>query len=145
VPTSYWTVVELNCGIVCASLPTLRPLLRRLSGKNTQGSSSDDYQLTAGSKKSANKPPLYSLPTILHADSQEGLKENAQTFYEAPEYAQHTGRTSRISTAISGGNKVPKAGRTGSDTDSSNNGSDQQQITITRETVFRESRKGGDK
>ena len=31
VPSAYWSVVELNCGILCASLPPLRPLLRRLN------------------------------------------------------------------------------------------------------------------
>ena len=28
--TSIWSVVELNCGIACATLPTLRPLLRKV-------------------------------------------------------------------------------------------------------------------
>ncbi|KAK3392708.1 hypothetical protein B0H63DRAFT_386995, partial [Podospora didyma] len=31
VPSAYWSVVELNCGILCASLPPLRPLLRRFN------------------------------------------------------------------------------------------------------------------
>ncbi|KAK3342001.1 hypothetical protein B0T25DRAFT_438833, partial [Lasiosphaeria hispida] len=29
VPSAYWSIVEINCGILCASLPPLRPLLRR--------------------------------------------------------------------------------------------------------------------
>lgn len=28
--TSYWSVIELNCGLMCATLPTLRPLLSKL-------------------------------------------------------------------------------------------------------------------
>jgi hypothetical protein len=28
-PAAYWSVVELNCGILCSCLPTLRPLVRR--------------------------------------------------------------------------------------------------------------------
>ncbi|KAF2686747.1 hypothetical protein K458DRAFT_476511, partial [Lentithecium fluviatile CBS 122367] len=28
-PTAYWTIIELNCGILCACLPTLRPLLAK--------------------------------------------------------------------------------------------------------------------
>lgn len=30
VPAAYWSVVELNCGILCACLPTLRPLFNKL-------------------------------------------------------------------------------------------------------------------
>ncbi|EPE05187.1 hypothetical protein F503_03792 [Ophiostoma piceae UAMH 11346] len=30
-PTSWWTVIELNCGILCASIATLRPLVRRFA------------------------------------------------------------------------------------------------------------------
>lgn len=29
-PAAYWSVVELNCGILCACLPTLRPLIQRV-------------------------------------------------------------------------------------------------------------------
>ncbi|KAF2639176.1 hypothetical protein P280DRAFT_55674 [Massarina eburnea CBS 473.64] len=29
-PASYWSVVELNCGILCSCLPTLRPLIQKL-------------------------------------------------------------------------------------------------------------------
>jgi len=28
-PAAYWSVVELNCGILCACLPTLRPLIQK--------------------------------------------------------------------------------------------------------------------
>jgi hypothetical protein len=28
-PAAYWSVVELNCGIICACLPTLRPLIQK--------------------------------------------------------------------------------------------------------------------
>lgn len=31
VPAAYWSVVELNCGILCACLPTLRPLFQKLA------------------------------------------------------------------------------------------------------------------
>ncbi|CAK7199777.1 hypothetical protein SEUCBS139899_002460 [Sporothrix eucalyptigena] len=30
-PTSWWTTIELNCGILCSSIATLRPLIRKLS------------------------------------------------------------------------------------------------------------------
>lgn len=29
-PAAYWSAVELNCGILCACLPTLRPLIQRV-------------------------------------------------------------------------------------------------------------------
>ena len=55
--TSYWSIIELNCGIMCATLPTLRPLLKKLMpssfstvwssrGKNTYGSSSNNTRKT---------------------------------------------------------------------------------------------------
>ncbi|KAF2712012.1 hypothetical protein K504DRAFT_363733, partial [Pleomassaria siparia CBS 279.74] len=28
-PAAYWSVIELNCGIICACLPTLRPLIQK--------------------------------------------------------------------------------------------------------------------
>src|SRR5690242_5691611 len=28
-PAAYWSVIELNCGIMCACLPTLRPLAQK--------------------------------------------------------------------------------------------------------------------
>jgi len=28
---SYWSVIELNCGIICACLPTLRPIIKKLA------------------------------------------------------------------------------------------------------------------
>ncbi|KAF2017379.1 hypothetical protein BU24DRAFT_149608 [Aaosphaeria arxii CBS 175.79] len=30
-PAAYWSVVELNCGIICACLPTLRPLIQKIT------------------------------------------------------------------------------------------------------------------
>jgi len=47
VPSAYWSVVELNCGIMCASLPALRPFLRHfnVSGLVTsRRSRSDGYR-----------------------------------------------------------------------------------------------------
>ncbi|KAF2689367.1 hypothetical protein K458DRAFT_462316 [Lentithecium fluviatile CBS 122367] len=29
-PAAYWSVIELNCGILCACLPTLRPLIQKI-------------------------------------------------------------------------------------------------------------------
>ncbi|PVH94289.1 hypothetical protein DM02DRAFT_633850 [Periconia macrospinosa] len=29
-PAAYWSVIELHCGIICACLPTLRPLIQKL-------------------------------------------------------------------------------------------------------------------
>ncbi|KAF2466018.1 uncharacterized protein BDR25DRAFT_238612 [Lindgomyces ingoldianus] len=57
-PTAYWSVVELNCGILCACLPTLRPLIskivpRFLSTKNgTCSTTRISHQLSTLQKKS---------------------------------------------------------------------------------------------
>jgi hypothetical protein len=48
--TSYWSVVELNVGILCACLPTIRPFIRkfapRLLGTTTQPAN-NNYKLSA--------------------------------------------------------------------------------------------------
>ncbi|KAF2749001.1 hypothetical protein M011DRAFT_475753 [Sporormia fimetaria CBS 119925] len=48
-PTAYWSVVELNCGILCACLPTLRPLVQRilprLVGTDRKGRSVRDEEV----------------------------------------------------------------------------------------------------
>ncbi|KAK1762900.1 hypothetical protein QBC33DRAFT_253416 [Phialemonium atrogriseum] len=43
VPSAYWSIVELNTGILCASLPPLRPLIRHLfPGLSSSSSSSQN-------------------------------------------------------------------------------------------------------
>lgn len=43
VPSSCWSITELCCGIVCACLPTLRPLITGcLPGMRSQGGKSSD-------------------------------------------------------------------------------------------------------
>ncbi|KAH8723286.1 hypothetical protein GQ44DRAFT_774116 [Phaeosphaeriaceae sp. PMI808] len=54
-PAAYWTVMELNCGIICASLPTLRPLISRMIPQflsTRSGTRSGSYQLSSLQKKS---------------------------------------------------------------------------------------------
>ena len=45
VPSAYWSIVELNCGILCASLPSLRPLLRHVGWIGpSRGDQADSYE-----------------------------------------------------------------------------------------------------
>lgn len=90
VPSAYWSIVELNCGILCASLPPLRPLMRHfgLLGMS-QGARSYGYQredghdIKGGSFFKARKdsgPPsavgVYPLANVT-TGSQDGLYGNA--------------------------------------------------------------------
>jgi hypothetical protein len=54
VPTSYWSVAELNIGILCASLATLRPLLRRIV-PGLRSHSEIAYQYKSDLKSAAEK------------------------------------------------------------------------------------------
>jgi hypothetical protein len=67
-PAAYWSVVELNCGILCACLPTLRPLIQRMvprifstyrsSGRGSNGRQSSGYshRLSSLRKKESRDP-----------------------------------------------------------------------------------------
>ena len=69
VPTSYWTVVELNCGIICACLPTLRPLLRKFLAGPDRDSSPKGSFATIGEQSLRKKPRgLYSLATVTEVE-----------------------------------------------------------------------------
>lgn len=58
-----WTVVEINCAIICASLATLRPLLAKLvpgfSSKLTDGSNKS-YTLTRPNRMTFERMPTAS-------------------------------------------------------------------------------------
>ncbi|KAK0719245.1 hypothetical protein B0H67DRAFT_486181 [Lasiosphaeris hirsuta] len=157
VPSAYWSIVEINCGILCASLPPLRPLLRRLNISGLSGLSgghaSEGYRHQDGNAKRslsksseaaaglAGKGGVYPLTNVT-TGSQEGLHENAaavpsSTVYRSPDYAsRHGGRfkNSRLVTDIKGGNgteeedEVPHHHRVRSE---SANG-----ITVTREIEY---------
>lgn len=115
VPTSYWTVVELNCGILCACLPTLRPFLRRVLPSvfpRTENSSRHHRRPSeGGGLESLNnartpkrgKPPrgMYTITGFTNLGSAEGLKENAAT-YEVSEYANYPGNQVKLTTSIYG-------------------------------------------
>ncbi|KAF2005227.1 hypothetical protein P154DRAFT_355700 [Amniculicola lignicola CBS 123094] len=60
-PAAYWSVVELNCGILCACLPTLRPLIQKIIPKllTTRGDSgrtntASSHKFSTLGKKSRN-------------------------------------------------------------------------------------------
>ncbi|KAK5654027.1 hypothetical protein OQA88_7704 [Cercophora sp. LCS_1] len=128
VPSAYWSIVELNCGILCASLPTLRPLLRHWNvGGLSRKSRSDGYQREGSDLKGPFKgegvtpgagAAVYPLTYISTSGSQEGLQENAadvpsSSVYRAPDYAsRHMGRhkSSRLANKIKGGEGQPVVG-----------------------------------
>lgn len=138
VPASYWTVVELNCGILCACLPTLRPLLRRIfpslshsSGGDSGGPKDSNGQriITIGESDESRRKPigLYTLTTASEAGT--SAEELRAMSYDAGEHAGHPGPTSRLSTTVYGG-----MGGSGHAPDG-----DEQRITVTREIGMRDS------
>ncbi|KAH7146074.1 hypothetical protein EDB81DRAFT_650699 [Dactylonectria macrodidyma] len=48
---AWWTVLELTCGILCASLPTLRPLLAKVVPGLSTKRSSNDHELYATGRR----------------------------------------------------------------------------------------------
>jgi hypothetical protein len=142
VPTSYLSVVELNCGILCASLPTLRPLLRRIipSLSHTYEQSNVYHNDSAARGKSKN-PGSIPLKEVERSVSQEGLKESAAGYYEQSEYANHPGNMSMLTTAIYAGKAAP-----GPEDDESSDSSkmqrvaSQREIRVTREIGMKETK-----
>ena len=71
VPTAYWSVIELNCGIICCSAATLRPLLRRIiPGLHSRGDPNYPYNKSGSdhSKSPTTRhheaPDMYALPNF---------------------------------------------------------------------------------
>jgi hypothetical protein len=103
VPSAYWSIVELNCGIMCASLPSLRPLLRHAgvmgltNGGRSAGYQRDDGDDIKGGSAYARArkdggPTPYPL-TNATTGSQDGLHDNAadvplSPIYRPPDYAR---------------------------------------------------------
>ncbi|KAF2116650.1 hypothetical protein BDV96DRAFT_645067 [Lophiotrema nucula] len=86
-PAAYWSVVELNCGILCACLPTLRPLISKFVPKllTTRGSTAKSSTGTSNrlsalhSKKSQPEDGIYVRKEIeLHSTTE--LRSNAAGF-----------------------------------------------------------------
>ena len=149
VPATYWTVVELNIGIVCACLPTLRPLLRHVfpslahQSENSSGAkdSHGERIVTIGGSSGKKRKPteMYTLTTVSDAGtsrdgtSREGTsREDLRAMtYEVDEFARHPGKTSKLSTAIYGGRGSCEEAPGGYGRD----------ITVTREIGMKESMK----
>ena len=86
VPTSYWSVIELNCGILCASAATLRPFLRKyLPGLRSRYSQTYTNGKTAGTMHVV-PPDQYALPSP-SSDTSAGLT-GLTVSNEAPVVAQ---------------------------------------------------------
>lgn len=82
-PTSWWTTIELNCGILCASIATLRPLIRILTGRPVTtvgaGTAGTAESGTSRARSSFRKGayPLHNLPHGNESQSGLNLKEDA--------------------------------------------------------------------
>ena len=173
VSTSWWSVVELNCGILCASLPTLRPLLRTVAGELTRDSDTSPSHPQKSSENSTSDTrnlTSYALHEIEAGGSQEVLKEHASGSRDGAESiasssqngASSSYRFSRdlygpknahkITTAISGGIRLsqgqeiePGRGKEGLPGGEPQNGQGESHagITVTTETRLDESRRTG--
>ena len=142
-PTSYLTVVELNCGILCACLPTLRPLLRKLlpSLFPTSEDAPSNRPVGEGGLESGDSrkfkrskhPNMYTLTEITNLGSAEALNENAAT-YEGSEYANYPGKATKLTTSIYG-----SRGR--ADQDRMDGYGSGQEIRVTTEIGMKESLK----
>ena len=100
-PTSYWTIVELNCGILCACLPTLRPLLRQFfPADQSEADSGKGTLSTVGEKNSRPRPRN---PYTVSDTTEAGVSGELKGTYEESEYARHAGRISSLTTAVYGG------------------------------------------
>ena len=103
VPVSYWTVVELNSGIMCASAATLRPLLRRvIPGLSHKDEAYNGNKTSLPSNQSQHTqhgaPDMYALPDLEASGSQERLKQNMPGIYDASQ-----DRAATLTTNIYGG------------------------------------------
>ncbi|KAK1752765.1 hypothetical protein QBC47DRAFT_389229 [Echria macrotheca] len=160
-PSAYWSVVELNCGILCACLPTLRPWLRHMNIHGfSRKSRSDGYRregsdLKTSFSKGANGPvaaaggPLYPMAVFDNTASQEALQEHAaevpsSSIYRPPGYSNRHGgniQVSRLTNSIKGG--VGRPGARTRDEGAENTALDQREregsikgIRVTREIDF---------
>lgn len=167
VPTSYWTVVELNCGIICASIATLRPLLRHVFPSLSSHSATDYYlkqpstpkgssiaagrRVSSGGTASASAAAaagrgidgIYALRDVESGGSQDGFnKSGADEYYGWTGYGRNGVPASKLSTSVRGGEAGREAGAAGEDGSfgSTLAGASPRQIRVTRETTFRESR-----
>lgn len=147
---SYFSVIEVNVGIVCACTITLRPLLAHLiPGMSKMSYGKGGYY---GPDRTAMNTKKSSRDTMTHADhgifgladlevtkvlnaSQEGLTSNA--FFEPAQFAAHRLVGPRMSTQITGGTRLPT--KIGSDrvpaTHIKTRSGD---IMVTRETTIKE-------
>ncbi len=86
-PTSWWSTIELNCGILCSSIATLRPLIRKLS-KNGATQASQSSKAGGGYKagylrqgsaqqNGSSKGGAFPMQHMASNESQNVLKEEA--------------------------------------------------------------------
>ncbi len=146
-PTSWWTVVELNCGIICASGATLRPMLRHiipgLGQDHTEGyrqqNSTPHVPLSSSAARAkaaaAAAPPGdfadYALRHIESADSSSSPDPWAkESKYETADYARHPGKVNKLTTAIYGG-RHPRDSGNNNHNDGNNSAAETPELTPT--------------
>lgn len=117
VPSSYWSIVELNTGILCASLPPLRPLFRHLfPGLSSRVPTYEERSGKGSSRARSSKarsvgPGVYALRDLESSASQEGLKDEDESWYHRePDYATHNATKGyQLRTNIQGGKAAGSA------------------------------------
>lgn len=96
-PTAYWSAIEANLAIVCASLPTLKPLIVRLVPVFGTRNSSRGRGSTAASGNNHRLHKLGSKGIWRSGDDKEKLTSDssasrAQSFASRPSESQNHGR-----------------------------------------------------
>jgi hypothetical protein len=91
-----WSLIELNCGILCASLPTLRPLLGKIVPGLASTRRANEYQMYGTSRDGNKGTGLDRSHEVEEArsDSTEVLKEAepGSPFGDAIDYDKGVGR-----------------------------------------------------
>jgi hypothetical protein len=74
-PTAYWSAIEANLGIVCASLPALKPLVVKIIPAFSTGSRSREY----GTRQSAHMGQSYELGSKATRGNEDDDRESTTT------------------------------------------------------------------
>lgn len=146
VPVSYWTVVELNCGIICACLSTLRPLISKLVPWTLHHSGLASEQDSDATTKDNNAARGYKLRDVESRGSQDELRVNAAAgYHEDDRFAPRpSGRSPVFATTIRGGKSARDAGHDKQGLASiSEDDEKYHRIKVRLDTTVEESRVGG--
>jgi hypothetical protein len=84
-PTAYWSAIEANLGIVCASLPALKPLIVKIiPAFSTRSSRSREY----GTRQSTHMGPNYELGSKATREHGDDDRESTTAPINAKAYSK---------------------------------------------------------